>query len=77
MVEVRIATGRMHQIRVHMSSIGHPIVGDTMYGAKGGVLDRNFLHSRRIVFTQPRTGQRLTVEAPLPEALQGFLDALK
>ncbi len=76
LVEVRIATGRMHQIRVHMSSIGHAVVGDTMYGARGGVLSRNFLHAFRIVFTQPTTGERITIEAPLPQELDEFLRTL-
>ncbi len=76
LVEVRIETGRMHQIRVHLSSIGHAVVGDTMYGARGGVLGRNFLHAFRIVFTQPSTGQRLTIEAPLPPELEAFLARL-
>jgi 23S rRNA pseudouridine1911/1915/1917 synthase len=73
LVEVKIATGRMHQIRVHMASLGHFVVGDTMYGAKGGVLPRNFLHAYRLVFTQPVTGERITVEAPLPKELSEFL----
>lgn len=76
LLEVKISTGRMHQIRVHLSSIGHPVVGDTMYGAQGGVLARNFLHSWRISFTQPTSGQRLTVQAPLPEELKEFLARL-
>jgi 23S rRNA pseudouridine1911/1915/1917 synthase len=76
LLEVRIATGRMHQIRVHMASIGHPVVGDTMYGARGGVLNRNFLHAARLSFTQPTTGERITVEAPLPKELAGFLALL-
>lgn len=74
LLEVKIATGRMHQIRVHLASLGHPVVGDTMYGARGGVLDRNFLHARRISFTQPSNRTRITVEAPLPESLQRFLE---
>jgi 23S rRNA pseudouridine1911/1915/1917 synthase len=77
LLEVRIATGRMHQIRVHMSSIGHAVVGDTMYGAKGGVLPRNFLHAYRLIFTQPVTGERITVQAPLPKELEEFLARLE
>lgn len=76
LLEIRIATGRMHQIRVHLASIGHAVVGDTMYGARGGVLDRNFLHARRLIFNQPSTGQRITVEAPLPPELEQFLARL-
>ncbi len=73
LLEVKISTGRMHQIRVHLSSIGHPVVGDTMYGAKGGVLARNFLHARRLIFSQPSNGRRITVIAPLPAELEAFL----
>lgn len=76
LLEVKISTGRMHQIRVHLSSIGHPVVGDTLYGARGGVLARNFLHARRIVFTHPSSGQRLDFAAPLPQELVQFLAAL-
>lgn len=76
LLDVRIATGRMHQIRVHLASLGHPVVGDTMYGARGGVLDRNFLHARRISFLQPTSRSRITVEAPLPESLLSFLEPL-
>jgi len=74
LLEVKISTGRMHQIRVHLASLGHPVVGDTMYGARGGVLDRNFLHARRISFAQPSSRQRITVEAPLPDSLVRFLE---
>lgn len=77
LLEVKISTGRTHQIRVHLSSIGHPVVGDTLYGAKGGVLERSFLHARQIGFTHPSTGQRLTVSAPLPPELKQFLAALE
>jgi 23S rRNA pseudouridine1911/1915/1917 synthase len=75
LLEVKIATGRMHQIRVHLASLGHPVVGDTMYGARGGVLERNFLHARRISFLQPSTRRPVTVEAPLPEVLRRFLES--
>lgn len=83
---VAIHTGRTHQIRVHLSAIGHPIVGDAMYG---GVhrrvpadvravqrLDRPFLHAHRLVFTHPRDGKRLAFTAPLPDDLLSVLDAL-
>jgi 23S rRNA pseudouridine1911/1915/1917 synthase len=73
LLEVKISTGRMHQIRVHLSSIGHPVIGDTMYGARGGLLDRNFLHARRLIFTQPTSQGRITVTAPLPDELEQFL----
>jgi 23S rRNA pseudouridine1911/1915/1917 synthase len=57
--------------------LGHFVVGDTMYGGRGGVLERNFLHAYRIVFTQPTTGERLTVVAPLPPELNEFLSAVE
>jgi 23S rRNA pseudouridine1911/1915/1917 synthase len=84
LLHVAIATGRTHQIRVHLSAIGHPIVGDRTYG---GVrrhmplalrpverLERPFLHSGRLAFTHPRDGRRLEFEARLPDDLQGVLD---
>jgi 23S rRNA pseudouridine1911/1915/1917 synthase len=92
LVEVRIETGRTHQIRVHMSSIGHPVVGDTLYGAPrelratavarskgipaGLSLDRNFLHSAAIEFAHPRSGEPLSFKAPLPSELEQFLTTL-
>jgi len=73
-LEVRIGTGRTHQIRVHLSSIGHPVAGDKLYGAPPA--QRIFLHAWRIAFTSPATGQRVTVEAPLPAELTAWLASL-
>jgi 23S rRNA pseudouridine1911/1915/1917 synthase len=86
LARVAIATGRTHQIRVHLSAIGHPIVGDSTYG---GVhrrvlpnlravqrLERPFLHAARLVFTHPADGRRLTFESPLPDDLQRVLDEI-
>jgi len=70
-LEVRIGTGRTHQIRVHLSSIGHPVAGDNLYGAPP--LDRFFLHAWKIGFTSPATGERVQVEAPLAEDLGKWL----
>jgi len=83
LIRVAIATGRTHQIRVHLSAIGHPIVGDALYG---GVhkrvandvravqrLTRPFLHAERLAFTHPRTGERLSFDAPLPDDLLSVL----
>ncbi|MGO9240845.1 MAG: RluA family pseudouridine synthase [Bryobacteraceae bacterium] len=70
LIEVRIGTGRTHQIRVHLASIGHPVVGDTLYGAAAQPeLGRPWLHARRIRFDAPCGGGRITVEAPLPPGL--------
>ena len=81
LLEVRIGTGRTHQIRVHLSSIGHPVVGDRLYGAPARVegrppLSRFLLHARRIRFLSPSTGQAITVEAPLPGEFEAWMDAL-
>jgi 23S rRNA pseudouridine1911/1915/1917 synthase len=77
-LEVRIHTGRTHQIRVHLASIGHPVAGDRLYGGQAAA--RVFLHAWRIVFTSPRlhaaAGERVTVEAPLPEDLKEWLASL-
>jgi 23S rRNA pseudouridine1911/1915/1917 synthase len=78
-LEVRIGTGRTHQIRVHLSSIGHPILGDRLYGAPAGVeglppLHRFFLHAARIRFRSPVTGEEVAVEAPLPPELAAILE---
>ncbi len=86
LLRVAIATGRTHQIRVHLNAIGHPIVGDSLYG---GVhrrvappqravqrLTRPFLHAERLAFAQPRSGERLEFRAPLPEDLRTVLDAI-
>jgi len=77
LLEVRPVTGRTHQIRVHLASIGHPIAGDPVYGKPSTAppgLRRQFLHARRLAFRHPRTGGRIEVEAPLPEELERALD---
>ena len=75
-LEVRIGTGRTHQIRVHLASIGHPVAGDRLYGARAADYGRFFLHAHRIAFHHPATGERVTVEAPLPPELERWLQAL-
>ena len=74
-LEVRIGTGRTHQIRAHLAAIGHPVAGDRLYGAKAG--RRIFLHARRIVFTTPATGERVAVEAPVPVELEDWRGELE
>ena len=86
LLNVAIATGRTHQIRVHLSAIGHPIVGDAIYGGirrrmAGDVrpvlrLERPFLHAGRLVFHHPGDGRRMEFTCPLPGDLQSVLDAI-
>ena len=68
-LKCRLETGRTHQIRVHLASMGHPLLGDTVYGAKKPVpgLAGQCLHAKKLTFTHPATGERLTVECPLPD----------
>lgn len=78
LLEVRLETGRTHQIRVHLAAIDHPVAGDATYGAtrRDLAVPRTFLHASRVAFTHPTTGKRLEVEAPLPEDLATVLDRL-
>ncbi|MBL8230876.1 MAG: RluA family pseudouridine synthase [Bryobacterales bacterium] len=77
LVEVRIGTGRTHQIRVHMASIGHPVTGDRLYGGRTAPgLDRFFLHAHRIRFMSPAVGTIVTVEAPLAPELERWMKTL-
>ena len=79
LIEAQPVTGRTHQIRVHFASIGHPVVGDEVYGRRKTILPvpRQFLHARRLGFKHPSTGQRLDLEAPLPEELVAVMDLLR
>jgi len=73
----RLETGRTHQIRVHLAHIGHPLLGDTVYGGKPFPgLSGQCLHARRLTFTHPATGERMTVECPLPAWFEGVLRRL-
>jgi 23S rRNA pseudouridine1911/1915/1917 synthase len=77
MLEVRIGTGRTHQIRVHLASLGHPIVGDTLYGAPASKIlpARFFLHAARLSFLSPANEKVVTLTAPLPAELAGIIEA--
>jgi 23S rRNA pseudouridine1911/1915/1917 synthase len=87
LVQVAIHTGRTHQIRVHLSAIGHPIVGDALYGGvhrrvPGDLravthLDRPFLHAARLAFKHPRDGRRMEFTSDLPEDLERVLEELR
>jgi 23S rRNA pseudouridine1911/1915/1917 synthase len=87
LLTITIGTGRTHQIRVHLSELGHPIVGDTLYGgarpslpahlAPLAGLDRPFLHAARLSFAHPRDGALVSVDAPLPPSLDQIVTALR
>jgi 23S rRNA pseudouridine1911/1915/1917 synthase len=83
LIEAVLHTGRTHQIRAHFAAIGHPVVGDTLYGAPRGLragsrnlplLERNYLHAARIGFSHPSTGAWVEVRAPLPRDLRVYFD---
>src|ERR1035437_3626521 len=83
LIEAVLHTGRTHQIRAHFAAIGHPIVGDTLYGAPRGLragprtlplLERNFLHAARIGFSHPSSGAWVEVRAPLPKDLRVYFE---
>ena len=79
LVECRLETGRTHQIRVHMTSIGHPLVNDPKYGrckSPFGIKGQT-LHSRQLTLKHPATGEEMTFEAPLPEDMEKILAALR
>ncbi len=89
LLQVRIETGRTHQIRVHLAQKGHPVVGDSLYGTDRArslpaklshaakELQRLFLHSRRLEFRHPQSGEILSFEAPFPPELQKFLSEIR
>jgi 23S rRNA pseudouridine1911/1915/1917 synthase len=87
LAQVAIHTGRTHQIRVHLSAIGHPVVGDSLYGGvhrrvPGDLravrhLERPFLHAARLAFTHPVDGRRMEYTSELPADLQRVLDELR
>ena len=87
LVRVAISTGRTHQIRVHLSESGHPVVGDELYGGSRrkpppglgplNRLERPFLHASRLSLTHPSTGERVTFEAPLPPDLEAVLTHIR
>ena len=76
--QCRLETGRTHQIRVHMAHIGHPLLGDTVYGGRAvKSLAGQCLHARQLTFIHPRTGEAMTVECPLPDWFTAVLNKLE
>lgn len=75
LVECALHSGRTHQIRVHLHHLGHPIIGDSLYGKKGAV-SRQMLHAWKLGFNHPRTNERLFFEAPIPEDFQSLMAQL-
>ena len=78
MVELKLETGRTHQIRVHMQAIGYPILGDPVYGTNLPEIDlcRQFLHAHRLGFTHPITGQAMVFQSPLPDDLESVMSQI-
>jgi 23S rRNA pseudouridine1911/1915/1917 synthase len=75
LLDVKLETGRTHQIRVHLEAIGLPIVGDAVYGVAGDLgLERQFLHAARLSFSHPFTGEHIETESPLPDDLVAALE---
>lgn len=79
LVTVNITTGVRHQIRVHLASIGHPVIGDPLYGRSDGPVPaaRPMLHAQRLRFRHPQTDAPIVIEAPLPEDFRALLDRLR
>jgi 23S rRNA pseudouridine1911/1915/1917 synthase len=73
LLDVRLETGRTHQIRVHLAAIGLPVAGDPVYGIPDEQLKRQFLHAWRLAFPHPHRAEGVEVESPLPPDLQGAL----
>ena len=75
LLDVRLETGRTHQIRVHLAAIDLPVAGDPVYGVKGDLgLTRQFLHAHRLRFRHPVTGAELDLESSLPSELEAALE---
>jgi 23S rRNA pseudouridine1911/1915/1917 synthase len=77
LLNVRLETGRTHQIRVHLGAVDLPVVGDPVYGVPDQALRRQFLHANRLAFDHPFTDERVDVESPLPADLAAYLGRLR
>jgi 23S rRNA-/tRNA-specific pseudouridylate synthase len=79
LIEAEPKTGRTHQIRIHLSALGHPLVGEQLYvkqETKPPMLQRHFLHASYLEFRHPRTGEKLSFTSPLPDELEELLHRL-
>ena len=72
LVEVRLETGRKHQIRVHLAERGHPVAGDKTYGSRSNPIRRLALHAAHLAFRHPRTGKRMTFDSPYPASFNAL-----
>lgn len=77
LLKIRIETGRTHQIRVHMKYIGHPVIGDTLYGKENVFISRQALHCGEMTFKDPITKEKINLCAPIPEDFKNLMDNLK
>ena len=77
LLEIDLITGRTHQVRVHLASIGHPVVSDDLYGSNMDILGRQFLHASMLEFKLPRNGDLVKLNCDLPSDLNLFLDKIK
>ncbi|MDE6583687.1 MAG: RNA pseudouridine synthase, partial [Clostridia bacterium] len=77
LVEFSLQTGRTHQIRVHAKHLGHPVVGDKIYGKEVKSLQGQLLHAYKLSFVHPSTGKEVSFEAPLPDYFTEFLNKQK
>ena len=77
LLQLQLHTGRTHQARVHLAWLGHPLLGDAVYGKRSPLLPRHFLHAYRLAFSHPRTGEPLEFCSPLPPDLEGALEAVR
>ena len=77
LLRLSLETGRTHQIRVHLAHLGYPLLGDDLYGGSADEIARHALHSARLSLRHPRTGESLTIEAPLPEDMAVIVSAME